>query len=433
MSERLAAHLSTKSIDDYRRRTMSPAELIIADDHLATCDVCYRRVSHSDDPEDMFVSVPTDDLTAATGESGHLSYEQLASYVDDELDEVEREISDVHLQVCKQCSDELRDLHVFKAAISDVSGDKPVISPSLWEALVAPWRRSTQWSPLQFAGAATLAVLVMAGLAWSIWTISRSRRTEIAESTRPPTTSEPPAPSVQGPIQSASPFGSPQIAFTINDGGGQVTLDRDGNLGGLGDLSPSHQQAVRTALTAGRIGTPPELAELTKKAGVLMGGKAEGVSFALLSPVGTVVRTTRPTFHWQPLDGASAYVVNIYDSSFSKVATSPQLSATQWTIPSSLRHGIAYLWQVTALKDGKEIKSPVQPAPEARFKILEQAKVDELERVRRAYPNSHLLLGTLYAQAGLLDDAERELRALVAANPKSSVAQRLLHNVRMIR
>jgi hypothetical protein len=434
MSEGLAAHLSAKSINDYRRRTMSPAELIIADDHLATCDVCYQRVSHSDDPEDMFVSVPTDALTAATGESGHLSYEQLASYVDGELDEVEREICDVHLQICKQCSDELRDLNVFKAAMSDSLGkDRRASSSPLSEKLVLFWRRPTRWSPLQFAGAATLAALVIAGIAWSVWTISRSRRTEITESTRRPTTSESPAPSVEGPIQSASPVASPQIALTLNDGGGQVTLDRDGNLSGLGDLSPLHQQAVRTALTTGRLGTPLELAELTKKAGVLMGGKAEGVSFALLGPVGTVVRTTRPTFHWQPLDGASAYFVNIYDSSFSKVATSPQLSAPQWTIPSSLRRGIAYLWQVTALRDGKEIKSPVQPAPEARFKILERAKADELERARRAYPNSHLLLGTLYAQAGLLDDAERELRALAAANPKSSVAQRLLHNVRTIR
>jgi hypothetical protein len=72
--------------------------------------------------------------------------------------------------------------------------------------------------------------------------------------------------------------------------------------------------------------------------------------------------------------------------------------ATKWTIPSSLPLGAVYTWQVTAIRDGVEVKSPVQPAPEARFKILEQAKVDELERVRRAHPNSHSILGTLYAE-----------------------------------
>jgi hypothetical protein len=412
---------------------MSPAELIIADDHLATCDVCHQRISDSDNPEDMFVSVPNDPLTAATGEPDHLGYEQLALYVDDELDEVDREICDVHLQICKPCSDELHDLHVFKTAISDsVKKASRASSSSLWERLVPFRRRLTQWSPLQFAGAATLAALVLAGLAWSIWTTSRSRHSEIVEVTPPPTTSASPVPSVEGPIQSASPVAPTQFAVTLNDGGGEITLDRDGNLGGLESLSPLHQQAVRAVLTTGRLVTPPELAQLTKKAGVLMGGQAEGVSFALLSPVGTVVQTTRPTFHWQPLDGASAYVVNIYDSSFSKVVTSPQLSTTQWTSASSLRSGI-YLWQVTALKEGKEIKSPIQPAPEARFKILERAKADELQRTKRSHPNSHLLLGTLYAQAGLLDDAEGEFRALLAANPKSSLAQRLLHEIRSIR
>jgi hypothetical protein len=161
-----------------------------------------------------------------------------------------------------------------------------------------------------------------------------------------------------------------------------------------------------------------------------MGGQAEGVSFALLYPVGTVVRSARPTFRWQRLEGASAYIVNIFDSSFTRVVTSPQVSTAQWTAPRPLPAGRVYLWQVTAIKDGKEIKSPVQPAPEARFKILEQAKFVELERVKRSYSNSHLLLGILYAQAGLLDDAEREFRALLAANPKSTLAQKLLRNVR---
>ncbi|MGH9882254.1 MAG: tetratricopeptide repeat protein [Pyrinomonadaceae bacterium] len=41
--------------------------------------------------------------------------------------------------------------------------------------------------------------------------------------------------------------------------------------------------------------------------------------------------------------------------------------------------------------------------------------------------------GTLYARAGLLDDAERELRALLAANPKSPTARKLLQSVRAIR
>jgi hypothetical protein len=91
------------------------------------------------------------------------------------------------------------------------------------------------------------------------------------------------------------------------------------------------------------------------------------------------------------------------------------------------------LWQVTAVKDGKEIISPTAPAPEARFKVLEKAKADELTVVERVGPGSHLARGTLYARAGLLDDAERELRALLAANPKSSTARKLLQSLQAIR
>jgi len=68
-------------------------------------------------------------------------------------------------------------------------------------------------------------------------------------------------------------------------------------------------------------------------------------------------------------------------------------------------------------------------APEARFKVLEQAKAGEIERAKKAYGNQHLALGLVYAEAGLLDEAEREFRALVAANPTSAEAKRLLRAV----
>jgi hypothetical protein len=88
-----------------------------------------------------------------------------------------------------------------------------------------------------------------------------------------------------------------------------------------------------------------------------------------------------------------------------------------------------YVWQVTAIKDGKEVISPIAPAPEARFKILEAAKVEQLRRVESGHPASHLARGISYAEAGLLGDAEREFRALLAGNPQSDAARKLLRSV----
>ena len=164
-----------------------------------------------------------------------------------------------------------------------------------------------------------------------------------------------------------------------------------------------------------------------------MGSETEGGNFSVLDPVGNVLLNDRPTFRWSALDGATGYVVEVYDDRFNLVATSPQLTARSWAAPQTLPRGKVYSWQVKALKDGQEIKSPRPPAPQAKFRVLDRAKADELARAKRAYPSSHLTLGLLYAEAGLLKEAEQELRLLQRANPDSELARSLLRQVQALR
>jgi hypothetical protein len=152
-----------------------------------------------------------------------------------------------------------------------------------------------------------------------------------------------------------------------------------------------------------------------------------------LNPVGKVVFTDRPTLRWGRLDGASSYVVNVYDRNYTKVAVSQPQSSTQWTVNLPLERGRIYTWSVTAIKNGEEIISPVTPAPEAKFIILDETKAAELDRAKQSDAGSHLTLGTLYARAGLLDEAEREFKALLNDNPKSAVARRLLRSVQRLK
>jgi len=214
---------------------------------------------------------------------------------------------------------------------------------------------------------------------------------------------------------------------TLNDGPGQVTLDEEGNLAGV---PAEYQQTVKQILTSQQIGTPHMLSELIGKSGVLMGPAEEGHPIALLSPVGTAVIGVRPVFRWRALDGAEGYVVKIYDADFNEVAASPQLSGTVWTATPSLERGRTYSWQLTARAGGREIVSPIKPAPDAKFMVLNQTKADELAHAKNASGNSHLTLGILYAQSGLLDDAEREFQALLRANPQSTLVHKLLRSVR---
>jgi hypothetical protein len=75
------------------------------------------------------------------------------------------------------------------------------------------------------------------------------------------------------------------------------------------------------------------------------------------------------------------------------------------------------------------VQPRVPPAAEARFSVLQRAKADEIDRVRRAEPTSHLALAVLYAQAGMRAEAERELSVLASRNPESALARQLISSV----
>jgi hypothetical protein len=143
-----------------------------------------------------------------------------------------------------------------------------------------------------------------------------------------------------------------------------------------------------------------------------------------------VLLSNRPALRWQPLPDAASYQVTIFTDDYEIVTESPALTATSWTPPQALPRDRVYLWQVTATKAGQTIKAPVAPTPEARFKVLKQSLADEITAARGRKPASDLLLGLLYAQAGLLNEAENALQKVAQQNPQAPVAQQLLNDLR---
>ena len=164
-----------------------------------------------------------------------------------------------------------------------------------------------------------------------------------------------------------------------------------------------------------------------------MGSDNKPREFAVVEPVGNVVLSNQPTFRWSTLEGATGYVVEVYDDQFKLVASSPELTNRSWTASQSLGRGKVYSWQVKAIKDGQEVTSPRPPAPQAKFRVLDQAKANEIAKAKRAYASSHLTLGLLYADAGLLREAEQEFRLLRSANPNSEIARNLLRQIQSLR
>ena len=103
--------------------------------------------------------------------------------------------------------------------------------------------------------------------------------------------------------------------------------------------------------------------------------------------------------------------------------------AATWTVSAPLKRGQNYFWEVSAVKNGKEIVVPVAPAPRAQFRIIEAQKLGALQNLKRTVPTSHLALGLTYARLGLIKDAEEEFQYLIKENPDSATAKKLLRTV----
>jgi len=287
-------------------------------------------------------------------------------------------------------------------------------------------------SPALAVGSA-LAALLMISAGWLIWqAIERNGKD-------PKITQTPPSPTtpVVTPVVSPNPTQEGAAAMGIaqlNDGAGQVVLDANGKLSGVDHLPPAYQQMIKNALSSQRLENPPLLAGLVRPDALSMrGSDHQGNKFLVINPIGIVMLSDRLTFRWSPLEGATGYVVEVYDDQLSQVTTSQQLTDTSWTAPQSLKRGAIYSWQVTAIKGGEEFSSPRPPAPLAKFRIHDQTLANELVQARRDYASSHLTLALLYTKAGLLDEAEQEFRALQKANPNSTIPHLLLANIKAMR
>lgn len=193
-------------------------------------------------------------------------------------------------------------------------------------------------------------------------------------------------------------------------------------------LPSAYQEAFERAKREGTVERATILNELIRKEGTLLSGGTATPSFAVVAPMGTVVLTDRPWLKWQTVPGARLYTAAIFDADFNKVAESPALASTEWQPSQPLPRGKTYTWQVTAKVKDETIRFPRPPAPEAVFRVLDTSTADALEQTRMVRGDSHLLMGILYANVGLLDDAEAELKL---ADPRE--AQKLLDSLSRIR
>ena len=126
-------------------------------------------------------------------------------------------------------------------------------------------------------------------------------------------------------------------------------------------------------------------------------------------------------------------MIFIYTTNDNPPKQSSPANRMNWTPLHPLKRNAVYIWQVTALKEGREVTSPAAPAKEARFRILSAEKTATLAPVITELAGSHLKLGVVYAHEGLLDDAEQEFRAAITAGEDVTLARKLLLSVKQMR
>jgi len=414
---------------------------------MRDCEACRLKVERVLDDDEMFYMLKAEALSASAEtaassvEQAHLTFERTAAFVDETLAGEELRVVKDHLTGCEQCAMAVDDLRAFRNQVMPGLDREyrqppaPATTENLWRRFVAAIRDRSPRPPALVVGSA-LAALLMIAAGWLIWQAmeQNGKGPKVAQTDPSPTT--PVVTPVVSPIPTQE--GAATVIAQLNDGAGQVVLDGNGKLSGVDHLPPGYQQMIKNALGSQRLEKSPLLAGLARPDSLYMrGGGARGDRFSVIHPVGIVMLSDRPTFRWSPLEGATGYVVEVYDAKLSaklrQIITSPQLADTSWTPPQSLKRGGIYSWQVTAIKGGEEFSSPGPPAPQAKFRILDETLANELDQARRAYASSHLTLALLYTKAGLLDDAEQEFRKLQKANPHSVISLRLLTYIKAMR
>ena len=371
----MTAHLTDEQLQRYRARSLAAADLLEASAHLADCEACRARIASAAELRSAIGSIRAG-LTIQ-----HPSYDEMAAHIDGH----ESDFIESHVRECQPCAADLQELRRLQEEIAAGQVNRQTSSTDhrfLWSVNLRNWRFRLPVPILAVAAALILAVLLIPRKPQEIARVEPTAPAKSADSKTP----------------------------------------------GLDSLAAADRTAVEQALAAGRIEPPAVLAELTGKRGVLLGSSPKAPVLELIAPLGIVVESQRPLFHWQSL-GHAEFQVSVYDTSFNVAAASGWILATQWQPPHDLRRGERYQWQVKVRRNGEEFTFPAPPEPEARFQVLGAAEEEDIARLRSQLPDSHLVLGIRYAQVGLLDDAARELQAA----PESPTTAALLKSLQQMR
>jgi DNA-directed RNA polymerase specialized sigma24 family protein len=319
---------------------------------------------------------------------------------------------------------ESRDTDELSLLLEALNMQRRIARRPLWGSL--DWWRASSKAPVFFVAglAAVSAVFVIGGIAFRMMYLPHEK--------------------------------APAMRAILHDHHRSIGIGPGGAITGLETLPNPYRENLQQVLIARRIERPDILRDLSEAdngsassngseprdatstssgskkpsetGGEPAGPLQERSGVRMLGPMGIVVETPNPIFRWQG-SRAARYMVSVYDERYNQIAQSEWLpGAQQWSVPSALRRGARYSWRLSVRQNGRTLV--VLPlSSEARFRVLGTAEERQLSVLRGSPEDSHLLLGVSYAQMGLLEQAEEQLRELQKENPESEVGASLLQSV----
>lgn len=182
-------HLTDEQIESYRKRKMSPSDLLVADEHFLSCQSCRKRLNESGELQAAFKNVKRNLQTAPPASPEHLEYQLLAAYVDNRADELDKEIVESHIELCADCANELKELQEFAAMLRASSVKEEVAVEK-----VSPWRRLLSLvgisgmtletggasAAFRLAGAVAMVLLIAAASIYVVYKVVNSQSGPIA-------------------------------------------------------------------------------------------------------------------------------------------------------------------------------------------------------------------------------------------------------------
>jgi len=369
-------HLTIQQIESYQAGTLeSAAEYLAIEAHLTDCAECRERLGATS-------RTLSEGLRRFLADSAHPTGALLVRYARNSAEMPE--IIAQHVAVCARCRQDVAALQAYRQSVT----------PEIWveaRAALEAWAsRSRSGGRLRASLQATFS-----RQAFRVWA---------------------PATAVCLLLLAVFWWRNQPVA-EITDGAGRWTLARSGKLTGPIAFPPALEPILRKALQDRRAETPSTLTALAS------------ADAAHYSPAGIVVRSDMPKLSWEATPNAVSYqctLASLDDPTFKRSAPKP-IPANFWTPKKPLPRGKVYTWKVVAtLRNGQHVALTGSP----RFKVLDQTAAQALDQAAKTYASSHLTLGLLYAQEGVLDEAEQEFAALQRLNPNSPITKPLLDRLR---